>query len=398
MAISRYLFPLLCGVAFGVKLDTDAKLDPDAKLDMFEFVQARGYAIEKHFATTEDGYILGMFHMPPSGTPNGQVVLLQHALLDCSFAFILNGVGKSLGFILADEGYDVWFGNNRGNTYSANHTTLTPKDAKFWDFTFSEMARYDLPTSIDYALSASGAKDLTYMGHSEGTMQGFGCFSFNQTIASKVNVFVALAPVAYMNHINSTLMDVLADTRLDLLVHMVGNSILRKGALNEVGKYTFCSWFPSICDDFINLIVGSSHHLNNTRIPVYISQTPAGTSTKNLVHFGQGIRSKVFGEYDYGKRGNQKAYGQDTPPQYDLAAIKVPIVLVTGGKDLLADPSDVDALIPSLAPGVVHQRIHTADYAHLDFTWANDAAQLVYPQILAAIRNVTSPNAPSLLV
>ena len=31
--------------------------------------------------TNEDGYILGMFHMPPTGTPNGKVVLLQHALL-----------------------------------------------------------------------------------------------------------------------------------------------------------------------------------------------------------------------------------------------------------------------------------------------------------------------------
>ncbi|KAK4313180.1 hypothetical protein Pmani_015445 [Petrolisthes manimaculis] len=64
----------------------------------------------------------------------------------------MNTPDKALGYILSAEGYDVWLGNARGNTYSRNHTQLSPDNPLFWDFTWHEMGTQDLPAIIDYIL------------------------------------------------------------------------------------------------------------------------------------------------------------------------------------------------------------------------------------------------------
>jgi predicted alpha/beta hydrolase len=93
------------------------------------------------------------------------------------------------------SGYEVWLGNNRGNGYSMRHKVLNPSEPAFWQFTYDEMAQYDLPANINFVLATSGAATLAYVGHSEGTIQAFAGFSANNSIADRVDVFVALAPV-----------------------------------------------------------------------------------------------------------------------------------------------------------------------------------------------------------
>ena len=36
-------------------------------------------------------------------------------------------VGNTLGFVLANHGYDVWLANYRGSIYSNNHIRFNPK-------------------------------------------------------------------------------------------------------------------------------------------------------------------------------------------------------------------------------------------------------------------------------
>lgn len=83
---------------------------------------------------------------------------------------------NSLGLKLVNAGYDLWMGNSRGNRYSREHqeidvdTCKTKKVNKYWNFSFQEMAQYDLPAMFEYVQNITGAKKVTYIGHSQGSL------------------------------------------------------------------------------------------------------------------------------------------------------------------------------------------------------------------------------------
>ena len=67
------------------------------------------------------------------------------------------------------------------------------------------MAKYDLPASINYALSVAKQKQLFYIGHSQGTSIAFAGFGQNPDLAKKIKVFFALAPVTTVGHIKGAI-------------------------------------------------------------------------------------------------------------------------------------------------------------------------------------------------
>ena len=55
-------------------------------------------------------------------------------------------------------------GNSRGNTWSRAHTTLDASDPRFWDFSWDDMAAYDLPAFVDAVLQHTGHSNLAFIG------------------------------------------------------------------------------------------------------------------------------------------------------------------------------------------------------------------------------------------
>lgn len=98
----------------------------------------------------------------------------MHGIVDSSDCWLVNGQ-KSPAMIALAQGYDVWLGNQRGNKYSRLNLKKSPDDLiqdlregrkTFWDFSFAEIGKYDLPAMIDYATEKSGYQKLTLVGHS----------------------------------------------------------------------------------------------------------------------------------------------------------------------------------------------------------------------------------------
>ena len=72
------------------------------------------------------------------------------------------------------------------------------------------MAKYDVPAMVDHVLASVNASNLVYVGHSQGTMIMFAGLSMNETLQSKVKLFIALSPVATIGHLeNNSLLKVL---------------------------------------------------------------------------------------------------------------------------------------------------------------------------------------------
>ena len=105
-----------------------------------KLITSKGYPVENHYVKTLDGFILNIQRIPHGKErlnnfgSRKPVVFLLHCLLCSSADWVINLSNESLGFILADNGLDVWLGNVRGNTYSRRHVTLKPDQNAFWNW------------------------------------------------------------------------------------------------------------------------------------------------------------------------------------------------------------------------------------------------------------------------
>lgn len=366
-------------------------VDPDIYRNTSELIRSCGYAVEEHIVTTRDGFLLNIQRIPrgkgeKASSGRKPVVFLQHGLLMDSSNWVINSPSESLGYILADRGYDVWLGNIRGNVYSQRHLKLDPSQEEFWNWSWDEMAAHDLPAMLEYVLQTTGEPDLFYVGHSQGTLIGFTAFSSNPELAKKVRIFFALAPVYTVTHCSSFIKD--TAYALYPVEKVFQNHVDRKfqpeDGMRLLTKHGICNGklTEKFCYDAGQNVFGfDSKNINVSRIPAIVSHFGSGTSFKNMVHFGQMILSGRCQKYDYGFFGNWERYNQFTAQKYDVAKMKTPTVLFSGSNDKLADPQDVKSLKGQISNLMYFQEI--AGWNHADFIFGMDAPRVMYSKMIS---------------
>lgn len=65
--------------------------------------------------------------------------------------------------------------NNRGTLFSFEHIDKYKDsfslNSNYWDFTFHEMAKYDIVSNIDYVKRVTNNEKVSYLCHSQGCFQ-----------------------------------------------------------------------------------------------------------------------------------------------------------------------------------------------------------------------------------
>ncbi|KAL6533475.1 hypothetical protein OROMI_027587 [Orobanche minor] len=357
-------------------------------------VIVHGFKCREYDVTTDDGYILSVQRIPEgrAGGDGGQTrqpVLLQHGLLVDGMTWLKNSPEQSLAMMLADHGFDVWISNLRGTRFSRRHDSLDPTSSEFWNWSWDELVIHDLPSVIDFVSKQTG-QQIHYAGHSMGTLIAMA--SLSEDKFKNVKSAALLSPVAYTSNVTSPLLIAGARSFIGEIGQTYGIPEFDPNG-QEATRYlveTICSLNVK-CGDLMTELTGKNCCLNETTVKNFLEDDLQPSSTKNMVHLSQGVRSGVVAKYDYGVVMNLQNYGAAQPPVYDLSKIPsdFPLFISYGGQDAMADVKDVGILLDILRSTHDEDKMevrYIEEYAHVDFIMAVNANGRVYNHIVDFFR------------
>uniref|UniRef100_A0A2D4HNW8 Lipase n=1 Tax=Micrurus lemniscatus lemniscatus TaxID=129467 RepID=A0A2D4HNW8_MICLE len=363
-------------------------VNPEVYMNVSQMISHHGYPSEEYEVLTEDGYYLTINRIP-WGRKNialidpRPVVFLQHGISGDASHWVENMVNNSLGFILADAGYDVWLGNSRGTSVSQRHQTFSVDQEEFWNFSFHEMAMYDLPATINFILKKTKQKQLYYVGCSQGATIGFIAFSAMPELSQKIRMFLAIAPVIYVTYVPNNLLRLLSSLPQYSFKQIFGgkNTMFPQKPIKDfMKKLCTIAFMHKLCAKLIFFPdTYNTTNLNMSRIDVYAAHFPDITSVKSILHWKQMLDTGLFRYFDYEDK-NQMIYKQSSPPSYQIKDLLVPTAVWSGGQDTIADPKDIELLLSGIVNLVYH--CSWADWTHWDFIWGLNAPQRMFFKII----------------
>ncbi|KAJ8952379.1 hypothetical protein NQ318_014470 [Aromia moschata] len=373
-------------------------VSPRAIFSVEDFLNGYGYPFENHRITTEDGYILNIHRIPhgkdeqvKAENSTKPAVLLMHGLVLSSVSFfILPEI--SLALMLADAGYDVWLGNNRGNTWSRRHTTLDADlNATYWDFSFHEFGLYDVTAMIDHILETTGHNTLSYIGHAEGVTQFFVMASMKPEYNEKITVMLALAPPVFMQNLTNPLVQTLKNhyELFEFVFDSLNITELLPHSSDSTDFFNIVcsedSGFQEICVIILSVCIGfDSDQIDRALLTDIFEDFPAGSSVKQWKHYLQEIKS---GNTIMEKQKNLEVYNNSEPWDYDLAQVTVPTALYYGLNDWLVGLPDVERLKKALPSVILDHPIEYKLFNHLDFVFAKDVVSLLYYDLVNVLND-----------
>ena len=349
-----------------------------------DYIKSQGYILEEHKTITEDGYILSLWHLASkSSIDKNKIIYIQPGLYCTSWVYFQLGK-NSLPFLLYDEGYDIWIGNNRGTLFSLDHVSKDSNDfnGDYWDFTMDEYVQYDLPTSIDYVKQKTGAKKVNYIGHSQGTTIFYMLYMHNPSyVESSINKFISLGTVPNIAHTSFLPIQIL-DKMYGLLemAEPITKAIIFGPGQRKVLS-SICKHAPDLCKmtfQAASSLVPTNRVQYETIFP-YLYYYPGGTSSLTMLHWSQIHQKKKLVYFNPNYKENKEA------KEYDISILKgwkIKALIQRSDCDTFSTYEDVTELYDIIEKKSYVKLLDTPLYGHLDDLAAQSAINDIYIPII----------------
>ncbi|KAJ5068625.1 sterol esterase tgl1 [Anaeramoeba ignava] len=397
-------------IIFKIEMKKKKEKRNNSSSEFQDYVIKRGYPLEEYTVQTTDGYFLHLHRIPCSSKAykskknqyvdsqfekqsnqktnsikKKPVAFFMHGFMQSSASFVAIKRKIGLAFLLSDAGYDCWFGNIRGNSYSDRHKSLATDEDDFWDFSLDEIIQKDIPVMLKFILDKTQIEKLTYVGFSQGTTIGFASLSFYPELSKRVNLFIALAPCGSIKKPKTLFFNFVSSLPVKFLKLLFGKQAAMLSVVNFWRSNTSVERFSVMILFLISTMFSwSNKFLDRKHFPQFCQHLYSPTSVKLCAHWFSIMRDNEFHMFDFeNEEENLRHYKSKKPPAYDLSSISCPIALYYGENDNLID---IDSFSKKIDSNLIDEKLCISEGEHIDLLYGLTNKKEIFPSIIKMMK------------
>jgi len=343
-----------------------------------EYIERFGHKLEENEVTTEDGYIINLWHLIPNFPVNpDKVIFLQPGFASSGLCYF-ELQKKSLPYLLQEKGYDVWIGNNRGSKFSAKHITKNAKklNGDFWEFSLDDFVKYDITSEICYIKNRTGTKKVDFIGYSEGSTLFLMLYMDNPNfVESSINKFVSIGTVLNLSNVTLSISETI-DKLYDYL--KISEPFTKAFQVSDSVRTTIIKSIKVSPEYFKKKFQAEGIITNRTNTEViahFFSHYPTDTSIYHLYHWELIQEEKKLVYY------NPHSGGNDEIREYNLNVIKnwkIRAFITRSKYDRFSPYYEVTKFYDIIQNKSYITLFDAEGFAHLDYTLAKSAYEDFY--------------------
>ena len=312
---------------------------------------------------TKDDWKLTIEHFPSEGNKKQKYPILVCHGLGANRNYFKAKNEDSLIRNLQRAGYDVWLMDLRGRSEAGDTGYWFGKHT--YTYSIDEYINYDLDAAIRYVMEQTGAPKINYIGHSMGGIIMYARLGTLQE--NRVANFVAIAsPMSFLPYNKWTFTLYRMRSGMVLLPVLP----LKPGAI--VGSLVPETLYGPFIDAFLNS-----------------ENTSQEVKTQLMQRSINNISKPEIKQFIY-MTENGGMYSADGKISYrdNLSRVSVPVYLLAGRRDELADPAVVRDIYERVASKDKTFEIfsradgYVDDYGHTDLIFGKEAHNEVHPKII----------------